>query len=59
MTTSTRFNKGGVFMKAVLINGSARNNGSCAFILNKMKEALEVNRFDVIKYDIADMNVGY
>lgn len=59
MTTSTRFNKGGVFMKAVLINGSARNNGSCAFILNKMKEALEVNRFDVIKYDIADMNIGY
>lgn len=45
-------------MKATLINGSARNNGSCAFILNKMKEALAVNQFDVIKYDIADMNIG-
>lgn len=46
-------------MKATLINGSARNNGSCAFILNKMKEAFAVNQFDVIKYDIADMNIGY
>lgn len=45
-------------MKATLINGSARNNGSCAFILNKMKDALAVNQFDVIKYDIADMNIG-
>lgn len=29
MTTSTRLNKRGVFMKATLINGSARNNGRC------------------------------
>lgn len=46
-------------MKATLINGSARNNGSCAFILKKMKEAFEKNQFDVIRYDIADMNIGY
>lgn len=46
-------------MKAVLINGSARNNGSCAFVLNKMKEAFVKNQFDVVKYDIADMNIGY
>lgn len=44
-------------MKVTLINGSARNNGSCAFILNKMKEAFAENQLDVIKYDIADMNI--
>lgn len=45
-------------MKATLINGSARNNDSCAFILNKIKEMFEENQFDVIAYDIADMNNG-
>ena len=46
-------------MKVVLINGSAKNNGSCSFILNKMKEAFAKNQSDVIKYDISDMNIGY
>lgn len=46
-------------MKAVLLNGSARNNGSCSFLLNKMKNAFKENQFNVIKYDISDMNIGY
>lgn len=46
-------------MKVVLINGSARNNGSCSFVLNKMKDAFETNQSDVVKYDISDMNIGY
>lgn len=46
-------------MNAVLINGSARNNGSCSFLLNKVKSAFEKNNFEVIKYDIADMNINY
>lgn len=46
-------------MKATLINGSARNNGSCAYILNKMKQAFEKKSFDVIQYNISDMNIGY
>ncbi|MDE6111559.1 MAG: flavodoxin family protein [Eubacterium sp.] len=46
-------------MKVVLINGSARNNGSCSFVLNKMKDAFEANQADVIKYDISDMNISY
>lgn len=46
-------------MKAVLINGSARDNGSCSFLLNKVKSAFEKNNFEVIKYDIADMNINY
>lgn len=50
---------GEIRMKVVLINGSARNNGSCSFILNKMKDAFEKNQSDVIKYDISDMNIGY
>lgn len=36
-------------MKVILINGSARNNGSCSFILNKMKDAFE--RFSVRNVD--------
>ena len=46
-------------MKVVLINGSARNNGSCSFVLNKMKDAFETNQADVIKYDISYKNIGY
>lgn len=46
-------------MKVVLINGSARNNGSCSFVLDKMRDAFEANQADVIKYDISDMNIGY
>lgn len=46
-------------MKAILINGSARDNGSCSFILNKMIAAFDENGFNVKKYDIANMNIGY
>ncbi len=46
-------------MKVVLINGSARNNGSCSYLLDKMKDAFEENQFNVKKYDISDMNIGY
>lgn len=45
-------------MQITLLNGSARNNGSCAFILNKIKEMFEENQFYAITYDIADMNNG-
>lgn len=46
-------------MKAVLINGSARDNGSCSFLLNYMKSVIEKNNFVVVKYDIANMNINY
>lgn len=46
-------------MQITLLNGSARNNGSCAYILNQMKQAFEKKSFDVMQYNIADMNIGY
>lgn len=46
-------------MKVTLINGSARNNGSCAYILDTIKNAFEEKLFDVIQYDISDVNMGY
>lgn len=46
-------------MKAVLINGSARNNGSCSYLLDRIKAAFEQNGFDVIKYNISDMDIQY
>ena len=46
-------------MKAVLINGSARDNGSCAYILEKVQEAMERNFAEIIKYDVAAMHIGY
>lgn len=47
------------YVRVVLINGSARNNGSCSFVLKRMEDAFKENLFDVIKYDISDMNIGY
>lgn len=46
-------------MKVVLINGSARDNGSCAYILEKVKEAMGQNFTEIIKYDISKMYIGY
>lgn len=46
-------------MKVTLINGSARDSGSCSFLLDNMKLAFEKNNYEVIKYDIANMNIKY
>lgn len=46
-------------MKAVLLNGSARNNGSCSYILEKVKEAMCCDFTEIIKYNISKMNIGY
>lgn len=46
-------------MKAVLINGSARADGSCSFLLNKMKDAFDKNEFEVKKYNISNMKISY
>ena len=46
-------------MKAVLINGSARADGSCSFLLNKMKDAFIKNEFEVKKFDIANLKINY
>lgn len=46
-------------MKVVRINGSARDNGSCAYILEKVKEAMGQNFTEIIKYDISKMHKGY
>lgn len=44
-------------MKVTLINGSARENGSCSYILDRIKETLDSN--DVIKYDNSKMDINY
>lgn len=44
-------------MKVTLINASARENGSCSYILDRIKETLHSN--NVIKYNIAKMDINY
>lgn len=46
-------------MKITLINGSARANGSCSFILDKMISAFDKNGIDTKKYNISQMNIAY
>lgn len=46
-------------MKITLINGSARANGSCSFLLDKMISAYQKNGIDTKKYNISQMNIGY
>lgn len=46
-------------MKITLINGSARANGSCSFILDKMISAFSRNGIDTKKYNISQMNISY
>ncbi len=46
-------------MKVVLINGSARENGSCSFLLDKMMSAFDKNSIETVKYNISQMNIAY
>lgn len=46
-------------MKVTLINGSARNNGSCSFLIDKMITAFQQNGVEAIKFNISDMNISY
>lgn len=46
-------------MKITLINGSARDNGSCSFILDKIADAFDTNSSEIMKYNIANMNIHY
>lgn len=46
-------------MKITLINGSARANGSCSYLLDKMICAFKKNEFDAVKYNISQMNIAY
>ncbi len=46
-------------MKATLINGSARVNGSCSFLLDKMISAFEKHNIETVKYNISQMNIAY
>ena len=46
-------------MKITLINGSARPNGSCSFILDKMISAFDKNGINTKKYNISQKNISY
>lgn len=46
-------------MKITLINGSARDNGSCSYILDRIKASLNECFTDIVKYDISRMNINY
>lgn len=46
-------------MKITLINGSARPNGSCSFLLDKMISAFDKSGIDAKKYNISQMNIAY
>lgn len=46
-------------MKITLINGSARADGSCSFLLDKMITAFKQNCIETKKYNISKMNVSY
>ena len=46
-------------MKAVLICGSPRKNGSTSKILNEISHALHENGFDISQHFINDLEIGY
>lgn len=46
-------------MKALLINGSPRNNGSTAKLLNEIKNGLEKNAFESKIICLGDMNIRF
>lgn len=46
-------------MKITLINGSARDNGSCAFILDRIAEVFDKNSDEILKYNISKMKIKY
>lgn len=46
-------------MKVTLINGSARVNGSCSYLLDKMISAFSKNNIETVKYNISKMNIHY
>ena len=46
-------------MKITLVNGSARPNGSCSFLLDKMISDFDKNGIETKKYNISQMNIAY
>ena len=46
-------------MKAVLICGSPRKNGSTSKILNEIAKALHENGLDISQHFIGDLEIGY
>lgn len=46
-------------MKTTLINGSARDNGSCAYILDRIADVLKFDENQTVKYTISKMKINY
>ncbi|MCM1115190.1 MAG: flavodoxin family protein [Clostridium sp.] len=46
-------------MKITLINGSARDNGSCSFLLDTMINAFSKKDYEMKKYNISKLNIAY
>ncbi len=46
-------------MKATLINGSARNNGSCATLIDAFARGFNESGGEVVKYCAGDMNLHF
>ena len=48
-----------VIMKATCINGSARNNGSCAFLIDSIAKGMRESGVEVVKYCAGDMDLHF
>lgn len=46
-------------IKITLINGSARNNGSCNYLLETIQKELNLQNYDVKKYCIGTINLHF
>lgn len=46
-------------MKAIFICGSTRKNGNTSKIINEVIRALSDNGFEILKYFISELNIGY
>ena len=47
------------FMKTTCINGSARNNGSCAYLIDSFIRGFEDINADVVKYCVGDADLHF
>ncbi|MCH5155252.1 MAG: flavodoxin family protein [Clostridiales bacterium] len=46
-------------MKVTCINGSARNNGSCAYLIDSFIKGLNCNNADVVKYNVGEVDLHF
>ena len=46
-------------MKAICINGSAKNNGSCAYLIDSIAKGMSESGIKIVKYCVSDIDMQF